>query len=111
MFRALLVLTLCFLFLACGEGHHDGAAGDAPLPVGADAVAKMEAADHFDGTADHVVSKCPSCALQMDGKPNFGIKLGDYTMQFCSEPCRKNYTKDPEGMLALLKIPEATAAE
>ncbi len=112
MVRTLLLMTLSFLLLACHEGQHETAVeNEAPIPVAADALAKMAEADQFDGTVDHLVAKCAACALQMDGKPEYGIKLGDYTMHFCSEACRKNYSKDPESKLAQLTVPQPTAAE
>ncbi len=114
MLRSLSLIALSFLVLACHQGHqaHQGEVIDeGPIPVSASSIAKMAAADAFDGQVDKVVGKCPACALMMDGKPDFGIKLGDYKLQFCSDTCRKSYSRDPEDKLSLLKVPEPAQTE
>lgn len=116
MLRFVSMTALCLCVLGCQQGHHGHQheakkVDEGPIAVSADATAKMAAADAYDGQTDHVVAKCPACSLQMDGKPDFGIQLGDYKLQFCSNDCRKSYSRDPEDKLSLLKVPEPVSAE
>jgi hypothetical protein len=67
------------------------------------ALAKADAAD---GTVDKVVSKCVTCKLGMEGKPEFATTWGDYTVRLCSAECKETFTKDPEKALLALKFPE-----
>lgn len=68
--------------------------------------AKLAAADIFDGTTDKIVSKCPSCALAMDGKSENALEVSGYTLHFCSEDCKTGFEKDTTKAILALKIPE-----
>ncbi len=68
--------------------------------------AKLTEADKFDGTIDKVVSKCPSCALEKDGKSEQALKVAGYKLHFCSEDCKKGFEKDTTKAILALKIPE-----
>lgn len=68
--------------------------------------AKLTEADKFDGTTDKVVSKCPSCALEKDGKSEQALEVSGYKLHFCSEDCKKGFEKDTTKAILALKIPE-----
>ena len=68
--------------------------------------AKLTEADKFDGTIDKVVSKCPSCALEKDGKSEQALEVAGYKLHFCSEDCKKGFEKDTTKAILALKIPE-----
>ena len=68
--------------------------------------AKLTEADKFDGTIDKVVSKCPSCALEKDGKSEQALEVAGYKLHFCSEACKKGFEKDTTKAILALKIPE-----
>ena len=68
--------------------------------------AKLTEADKFDGTTDKVVSKCPSCALEKDGKSEQALEVAGYKLPFCSEDCKKGFEKDTTKAILALKIPE-----
>ena len=68
--------------------------------------AKLAAADLFDGNTDKIVSKCPSCALSMDGKSEHALEVLDYKLYFCSEKCKTGFAKDLTKAILDLKIPE-----
>ncbi|MCH8881688.1 MAG: hypothetical protein IID34_17620 [Planctomycetes bacterium] len=68
--------------------------------------AKLAEADKFDGTIDKVVSKCPSCALEKDGKSEQALEVAGYKLYFCSEDCKKGFEKDTTKAILALKIPE-----
>ena len=68
--------------------------------------AKLTEADKFDGMTDKVVSKCPSCALEKDGKSEQALEVAGYKLYFCSEDCKKGFEKDTTKAILALKIPE-----
>ena len=68
--------------------------------------AKLTEADKFDGTIDKVVSKCPSCALEKDGKSEQALEVAGYKLHFCSEDCKTGFEKDTTKAILALKIPE-----
>ncbi len=64
-------------------------------------------ADQVDGTEDHVVSKCPGCALAMDGNEDHSLEVEDYELHFCSDRCRDGFTENTAEAVMALKVPEA----
>ena len=68
--------------------------------------AKLAAADMFDGKTDKIVSKCPSCALGMDGKSEHALEVVGYELYFCSEKCKTGFGEDLTKAILDLKIPE-----
>ncbi len=64
-------------------------------------------ADQVDGTEDHVVSKCPGCALAMDGKEDHALEVEDYELHFCSDRCRDGFTENTAEAVMALTVPEA----
>ena len=85
---------------------------EAPKSDAADAaqntevLAKLAKADAFDGAEDHVVSKCASCRLGMDGDEANTLTVGDYQMHFCSPGCKERFSKDLTKNVLALAIPE-----
>ena len=68
--------------------------------------AMLAKADQVDGTTDKIVSKCPSCALGMDGKSEHALQVSGYTLHFCTEKCKTEFEKDTTKSILALKIPE-----
>ena len=66
-------------------------------------------ADQVDGTADKIVSKCAACDLAMDGVTEDALKVGQYTLLFCSDDCKQAYAKDLEKSVLAIKLPEPKA--
>ncbi len=64
-------------------------------------------ADQVDGTEDHVVSKCPGCALAMDGKEDHALEVEDYELHFCSDRCRDGFKENTADAVMALTLPEA----
>jgi len=62
-------------------------------------------ADALDGQTDKVVSKCASCSLNMDGKPEHSLKAMDYTMHFCTKGCAQKFGKDLTTSILAMNIP------
>jgi hypothetical protein len=84
---------------------------EAPPSVPADDEAKvlslLAKADALDGQVDKVVTKCASCLLSMDGKPEHSLKAMGYTMHFCTEDCAQKFGKDLTQSILAMKIPES----
>ena len=78
-----------------------------PAAVGEklDVIAKLAKADAFDGTTDKIISKCPTCKLQMDGSSEHAAEVSGYTVYFCSEKCKAEFTKDTMNSINDLEIP------
>jgi Fe-S oxidoreductase len=74
---------------------------------GAALLAAAAKADAADGTVDKVVSKCVTCMLGMEGKPEHAAAWGEYTVHLCSAECKETFTKDPEKALLALKFNDA----
>ncbi len=79
---------------------------DAGVDTKAAVQAKLAGADKFDGKSDKVVSKCPSCALGMDGKSEYALEVSGYKLHFCSEDCKTGFEKNTTKAILALKIPE-----
>jgi Fe-S oxidoreductase len=69
--------------------------------------AKLAGADLADGTEDNVVSRCPGCALAMDGSADHALQVKDYELHFCSDSCRHGFEEDTMAKVAKLEIPES----
>lgn len=115
-FVTVLLLGAALMMVACGGGDAETVADAKPtqvetpgggedLTTNATIMATLNAADAFDGTADKVISKCASCALMMDGKPEMKADVAGFEMHFCSAPCQDSYKNDAKGRLETLKIP------
>ncbi len=63
-------------------------------------------ADGMDGAEDMVVSKCPGCALAMDGDAAHAANMGDYELHFCSADCMDKFNEAPVKSLMAMKLPE-----
>ena len=61
--------------------------------------------DMIDGAEDHVISKCPGCALQMDGSADHVIELVGYNMHFCSTDCKGKFEENTAEMVLAMEIP------
>jgi YHS domain-containing protein len=68
-------------------------------------------ADAFDGQTDKVVSKCASCALAMDGSPDYSVTAYGYTLHMCSAHCKETFEKDPAKAILAMTFPESPPAE
>ncbi|MFO0974388.1 MAG: hypothetical protein U1A27_13250 [Phycisphaerae bacterium] len=96
---------------ASASGAADAASVSKLVTAGAGAVdeaisAKLAAADALDGKADHVIEKCPGCALAMGGSAKHEFSFGGYQLHFCSDDCMKGFTREAAQSLAKLEIPK-----
>jgi len=74
-------------------------------------LAVLAYADAVDGTADRTVTRCPGCALAMDGSAEHAFELGGYELHFCSATCRDHFHEHPQaGVDALGEARQAAAA-
>ncbi len=111
----LIVGCSLFLFAACGKQPAPIApVAGSPAPkvpaaaaeVGAPVLAQLAKADAKDGKVDQTVHKCAGCMLGMDGKAEFPLKVGGYTMHFCKQACLDGFKGDPSAAILALKIPD-----
>lgn len=90
-------------------GIQFGCRKEAAQTENSEETAKLQAilakADAADGTVDHTVSKCLSCALLMDGSDKYAADAHGYKLHFCSDDCRKDFEKSISESLLALKIP------
>lgn len=106
---ASLLLCASLGLLGCGGGsggyEKKPAATPATATATGDAATKLTAADKLDGAEDKTVHKCSGCALGMDGKAEHAAKAAGYEFHFCSDYCKKEFEKDPDGAIAAMKVP------
>jgi hypothetical protein len=112
---SILVTTAALVLLAgCGGGETAYSADDADasaaaepavLELSPEAVAILAQADLEDGTEDHVVSKCASCNLKMEGSEENVLQVGDYEMHFCSNTCSRRFEENTEALILELPHP------
>lgn len=108
VFAVLCLLSLC-LAIGCSGGEGEPGTDDSAVVTddGAAVQAVLAKADAADGTVDKVISKCVTCMLTMDGKPDHSATYGEYTVHLCSEECEETFTANPEKALAALRFPES----
>lgn len=123
MFRRSLAVVvfaaMAAVMLGCGEkadqetaaAHGNAAKEMASTQVSAAVTTVLAKADAVDGTEDHVVSKCPGCKLNMAGKEENSMQVGDYSLHFCSTTCKDSFAAKGEEAILALKIPEAAGHE
>jgi len=112
-------LPICALvgFVGCSdkapstEGDAPAVEASAPVEVGPEVEAVLARADAVDGTEDHVVSRCPGCALAMEGKAEQAMQVGDYELHFCSDDCREGFEENTAEALLAMKLPEPDPSE
>jgi YHS domain-containing protein len=81
-------------------------AAEGEAEIEAQLQAKLAKADELDGTTDKIVERCPGCGLSMDGKSEYAVEVAGYTLHFCSESCKEDFTEDLTQAVLDLKIPE-----
>ena len=99
----------------CGYGTDEAVVEEDPVEPVAEAeeatlpdlATQLALADAFDGAADHVVSRCLSCSLGMDGSPDHAMQFAGYELRFCSAGCMESFVADPEAKILALVVPEA----
>ena len=114
---SILVTTAALVLLAgCGgsgggetaypadDAEASAAVEAAVLELSPEAVAILAQADLADGTEDHVVSKCASCNLKMEGSAENALQVGDYEMHFCSNTCARRFEENTEALI--LELPQ-----
>ena len=95
------------LFAACGDKPADaGGSGSpkTPAPPTPEVLARLAQADAADGKTDKLVEKCAGCALNMAGKPDKELAVGDYKMHLCSDRCLEAFRADPNGQIMAMKM-------
>ena len=107
----LLVTLLLAATAACRKEQPPGGAAAPPAtepPAVADDQVQviLAKADLVDGSADQVISKCPNCALAMDGSPDHALEVSGYTLHFCSAECKETFAADTTASILAMKLPE-----
>lgn len=97
-------VLLTFLAAACTKPAEPKAAAAPPLPITAEVLAKLAKADAMDGNVDQVVHLCAGCNLGMNGKADFPLVVGSYTMHFCKKACVEAFRPDPAKEILALRI-------
>lgn len=117
------------LLTGCGAGDDAGAAADhaaaaadqaAEAATSAEHVAVTVAAtpamtavlvkaDQADGAEDHIVAKCPGCALAMEGSADHAMEVGDYSLHFCSDSCKDRFGENAAQAILELPVGEGDA--
>jgi YHS domain-containing protein len=97
-----------FLFMGFAGGKTLSTADNSVTDAkpGATVLAALAKADAADGKVDKVISKCLTCKLGMEGRPENAATYGKYTLHFCSTTCKEKFLKDPEKAVLALKFPE-----
>jgi len=91
-----------------GCDGQSGAEGGKPAEARSEHVlAILAKADAVDGAEDHVVSKCLTCSLGMNGDTNCASQFGPYELHLCSKACKKKFDADPEEAVLKVKVPAA----
>ncbi|UCE60229.1 MAG: hypothetical protein JSU63_00480 [Phycisphaerales bacterium] len=100
-----------------GQATSESTKHETAKPVKADGVssaqlvAKLAKADRLDGKVDKIVTRCASCAFNMDGKPEHTLKAEDYTLHFCTETCAQQFAKNLTKSVLAMNIPEDSPAK
>jgi hypothetical protein len=121
------VLAAAFVLLAGCGGRPDAApvaaptaepvapaaqgAAPAAIVVGPGAAVILARMDAADGARDQVVSNCAGCGLGMPGAAEYSARAGAYTLHFCSDHCRQDFTAKGEQAILALGIPEEAPLE
>ncbi|HMO04910.1 MAG TPA: hypothetical protein PKC67_05350 [Kiritimatiellia bacterium] len=95
---------VALLAAGCGPGREERGAEAGPVTLSEQAVAVLAYADAHDGTVDLVVEDCANCRLGMKGKASITAKLQEYSLHCCAEHCREAVERDPERVLAKIKV-------
>jgi len=103
-----LVAVLATVTVACRERREPAVpSSPAATPVDPAALsAKLAQADLVDGASDHVVARCPGCSLVMKGSAEHSVEVAGYSLHFCSEVCKEDFSKNLEGNVLALEIDE-----
>lgn len=97
-----MLVSSTMLFLAC-SGCRDTKVDDRQTAA---AIAEhLMAADKLDGNEDHVIAKCYSCALEMDGAADVTSKYHEYTIHHCSQACKERFEDKADRIVKETKIP------
>ena len=60
---------------------------------------------------DMVVTLCATCALSMDGTKEHPLAVGEYTMLFCADECKRAFSKDIAQSVLAMKPPASEKPE
>lgn len=108
--RMTTAVALClFSCVLCGCEPADTPKTETPkteAQTQADLLAKLAAADAFDGTEDKIISKCAGCALGMDGSENYAVETNGYTLHLCGDRCKKAFDANTTQSVLALRIPK-----
>jgi YHS domain-containing protein len=101
------LLSAC-LILGCAGGKTSSVADNSvkAAELGAAALTTLAKADAADGKVDKIVSRCLTCMLGMEGRPENAATYGGFTLHFCSTSCKEAFLSDPEKAVLALKFPE-----
>jgi YHS domain-containing protein len=95
----LILMAGVITFAACQKAEVGQPASAPEVAVQVSDDARLAAADAADGATDHVVSKCATCRLGMDGVPAHTVSYAGYELHFCSAECKEAFEKDPGAVI------------
>ncbi len=104
-------LVVGLLLVGCGKEQPKEPETPVVIEVSPELEIKLAGADLADGTEDQVIAQCPGCGLAMEGTDDHVTQVADYSVHFCSDHCKANFSEDPEGMLMALVVEGEAEAE
>ena len=108
------MIALGFLFAGCGDSgpgpeNPTATAVMSPEELEAAVATLLARADLADEIEDHVVEKCLTCGLAMDGSPDQFVQAHGYEIHFCSPGCKERADEDiDQAILALRELEESS---
>ena len=101
----LILMAGVIAFAACQKAEVGQPASAREVAAQVSDDARLAAADAADGATDHVVSKCATCRLGMDGVAQYSARYAGYELRFCSAECKQTFEQDPVAVIRKLPPP------
>ena len=99
--KSLVLILSSILFLGTSIGCKEKLAG--PVVIAAHTKACLAKSDLADGKSDKVITKCPACALSMDGSADYKAVIDGYEVHSCTSDCNEALQEDPNKMFKDMK--------
>ena len=101
----LILMASLIVLAACQKAEVGQPASTREVAVQVSDGARLAAADAADGKTDHIVSRCATCRLGMDGVAQYSASYAGYEMHFCSAECKQTFEQDPVAVIRKLPPP------